>query len=169
MPGFASENTQLLMMLMGIGIFGWLMMRGRLSRRSAGGRLAGRGPSQSPSIAKLKYNSQAEIRPATYSGIGSVHAPADALQWQLDLHDLGRELKAELDCKLIAVRTMTESYDRASRRLLALIHAAERSQCAELGIIERIHAQRTQGWTTEQIANEIGLSETDVVELLSIR
>ena len=168
MPGFATENTQLLMMMLGIGIFGWLMMRGKLSRRSAGTRISSRVPTQSPSLAKLKYNSQAEICPSTYSGIGSVHAPADALQWQLDLHDLGRELKAELDCKLIAVRSMTEAYDRASRRLMALIHAAECSQGAELGIIGRVQMHHAQGWTAEQIANEIGLSETDVVELLSI-
>ena len=167
MPSLTTGNPQLLMMLAGIGLLCWLMVRSRMTRRATAPRSAPT-TATTASTAKLKYNSQAQIRPANFAGTGSVNAPADALQWQLDLHDLGRELKAELDCKLIAGRRMTQDYDRASRRLLALIRAAEHAQAPEQGILSRIQSRHAEGWSSGQIANEIGLSETDVLELIPI-
>jgi hypothetical protein len=166
MPGMTTDQLPLLMMIAGIGILGWLIIRRRMLRvaRQRGGPQAGV-PAAAP---KLKYNSQAHIRPSTYTGVGSMGAPADALQWQLDLHDLGRELKAELDNKLVAVRSVTQAYDRSSRRLLALIRVAERSISAETGILGRLRTLSEQGFTVEQIAIETGLSETDVIELTDI-
>lgn len=161
MPSLSNELLQALMMLGGMGLLCWTFIRSRMRKRA--GRVTA--PAAAATTIGLKYNSQATIKPSNFSGLRSMSAPAEALQWQLDLHDLGRELKAELDCKLLAVREMTAAYDRASRRLLALIHAAERDAPAQLGILKTIETLKSEGLSRELIANRVGLSETDVEEL----
>ena len=161
MPMLSIEHTQALMMLAGVALLCWMLIRKRMRRKLTH---SGSAPIATGSVG-LKYNSQAVVKPNNYSGLGSVSAPADALQWQLDLHDLGRELKAELDCKLIAVREMTQAYDRASRRLLALIHAAERSALSQPGVLQSIRELQGEGMSPALIAKQLNLSETDVAEL----
>lgn len=156
MPENSFEYLPSLMMFVGMGIVCWLLMRSRLRRRATGLYSPASGPPQ------LKYNSQAQVKPTHFSGRGSLGAPAEVLQWQLDLHDLARELKGELDTKLIAVRSVTQAYDRASQRLLALIQVAERAAVPESRLLANIAGLRAQGWSDPQIANEVGLSETDI-------
>ena len=142
----ASDNLQPLMMMAGLGIICWMLMRSRTARRR----------SSRPQVMiseNLKHNANASTGHHVFSGTGSLGAPPDVLKWQVELHDLGRELKAELDSKLMAVRSMTLSYDQASQRLNEMIRVAQLSQ---------------QGWTDAKIAQALGLSQADVRPLLEL-
>jgi predicted Zn-dependent protease len=82
------------------------------------------------------------------------------------LHDLGRELKAELDCKLLAVQAMTEAYDQASERLVNLMRAAHQFGAADKNPVQLVQQLAAQGVTHSQIAKSLGLAEADVARLL---
>ena len=104
-------------MIAGISIICWLLMRSNL-RRKKQAALPVR-------VATLKHNSNSSVPHTGFTGTHSLGAPTEVLKWQVELHDLGRDLKAELDSKLIAVRSITLSYDRAAQRLSELIRLAE--------------------------------------------
>ncbi len=156
----SSELAQPLMMFAGLGIICWLLLRGRATRslrmtKGNGGGL------------ELKHNANVKGRPLPFSGISSLGAPTEVLKWQVELHDLGRELKAELDSKLIAVRAMTLAYDEASTRLVNLLRAAEGVGNGVESIVQRARRLAAQGHTLPEIATSLGINESDVALLLS--
>lgn len=108
---------QSLMMISGLGILCWIFIRSRSK---------GRRKSAPAVITKhLKHNSNASCQPEQFSGTQSLGAPNDVLKWQVELHDLGRDIKAELDAKILAVRSVTKQYDEAATRLADLIRLAD--------------------------------------------
>jgi hypothetical protein len=147
------------MMLAGLGLICWLLMRGKMR---------GRRSTELPVATSLKHNSNASSSPHFFTGTQSLGAPAEVLKWQVELHELARELKAELDSKLIAVRTMTASYDQAAHRLSELIRLADQVQLptdSPLIVVRRLAAL---GWPPEQIAITLQISEQQVQQMLSI-
>lgn len=152
------DNLQLLLMMAGVGLFCWLMLRGKMRRRAAG---------PLPVLVEMGHNANAR-RPVTqFTGTQSLGAPAEVLRWQVELHDLARELKAELDSKLIAVRTMTTAYDQAARRLGDMIRLAEQVQLAPDSPAAEARRLSGLGWTEDRIASVLKLSESEVAQLLN--
>lgn len=49
--------------------------------------------------------------------IASAGAHPDFLNLQVEFYDLARQLKAELDSKMVAVNQLTKEYDAAAMRL----------------------------------------------------
>ena len=45
------------------------------------------------------------------------NAPNEILQWQVEMHELARDLKAELDTKMRALQILIRQADEATRRL----------------------------------------------------
>jgi hypothetical protein len=148
---------QQLMMLSGIGLVCWLMMRGRMQRRKS---------AELPVITNLSPNANAFSRAASFTGTQSLGAPTEVLRWQVELHDLGRELKAELDSKMIAVRSMTTAYDQAARRLAELIRLAEQVQLPGTSPLAEARRLADLGWEKSKIATILGLTENEVAQLL---
>jgi hypothetical protein len=146
------------MMIAGISIICWLLMRSNL-RRKKHAELAVRVPS-------LKHNSNSSVPHSGFTGTHSLGAPTEVLKWQVELHDLGRELKAELDSKLIAVRSMTLSYDRAAQRLSELIRLAEQVGVAPASPLAEARRLADLGWTHSRIASTLSLTEKEVQQLL---
>ena len=149
------------MMIAGIGVICWLLIRGRMSnrRRSQNGVIVN---------TKLAHNANAIGTKHGFTGTSSLGAPPDVLKWQVELHDLGRELKAELDSKLLAVRAMTHSYDRAAGELRDLIAATQNLSLPADSPLERARALSREGWSHEKIASALGIGEADVETLLRI-
>ena len=56
-----------------------------------------------------------------------IDAPAEVVQWQVEMHELARELKGELDSKLIALQTLIHSAREETERLEDAIERAERA------------------------------------------
>lgn len=146
------------MMMAGLGIICWLLMRGRVTRK--------RGHHVSSRMLDLKHNAHAAGHALPFTGTSSLGAPSDVLKWQVELHDLGRELKAELDCKLLAVQAMTQAYDQASERLVNLMRVAHQFGAADPNPIQLVQQLAAQGVTPSQIAESLGISESDVARLL---
>jgi hypothetical protein len=48
-------------------------------------------------------------------------APADVLRWQVELHETGRDLKAELDSKMSALQALIRMAQEESERLERLL------------------------------------------------
>lgn len=157
MPILQNDQLQHLMQIAGIGIICWLLIRSRLNRRKA---------AKAMPVLNLGYNSNAKSRPTQFSGTQSLGAPAEVLKWQVELHDLGRELKAELDSKLIAVRTITQNYDRASKQLSQLIQLAEQARFSEDSPLCQVRRLAEAGWSTTKIAEQTGLPAADVQLML---
>lgn len=154
------DNLQPLMMMAGLGIVCWLLMRSRTRRRRSAPQVMLGQP--------LKHNANASSTPPRYSGTASLGAPPEILQWQVELHDLGRELKAELDSKLIAVRTMTHSYEQARQHLQETIQLATRLELPSDSPLERVRQLDQQGWPASKIAGVLGMSEEDVATILAL-
>lgn len=152
------ELAQPLMMMAGLGIICWLLMRGRVTRK--------RGQYVSNHMLDLKHNARAAGHSRPFTGTSSLGAPSEVLKWQVELHDLGRELKAELDCKLLAVQAMTQAYDQASERLVNLMRAAHQFGAAESNPVQLVQQLAAQGVTQSQIAQSLGIAEADVARLL---
>ena len=149
---------QQLMMLSGIGLVCWLMMRGRMQRRRS---------VDLPVITHLGHNANAFSRSAPFTGTQSLGAPTEVLRWQVELHDLARELKAELDSKMIAVRSMTTAYDQAARRLAELIRLAEQVQLPGTSPLVEARRLANLDWENSKIAAALCLPEIDVAQHLT--
>jgi len=54
-----------------------------------------------------------------------VDAPVEVLRWQVEMHETARDLKAELDSKMVALQTLTRFADEAAERMEAAINRAE--------------------------------------------
>jgi hypothetical protein len=156
----SAENLQVLMRIAGLGIICWLVLRGRAKFR---------GMRQAKITSQLKHNANTSgLESTTFSGTQSIGAPAEVLRWQVELHDLGRDLKAELDSKLIAVREMTLRYDAAASRLKKLLEAAEQLHAHSPGVLEQIQTLSRQGQSNEQIAQSVGIPPEEVGRLMEM-
>jgi hypothetical protein len=148
------------MMLCGIGMLVWLFIRTKLSNRRHHSRL-------SPVIAQFKHNANAQLGPVVFDGTKSLGAPREVLQWQVELHDLARELKAELDSKLIAVRYMTEIYDQAANRLAEMVAIV---QVPSANVIDTPAAQMLRlaqaGFSDQQIAEQFAVEPEFIATLV---
>lgn len=166
---FSPELLQPLMMMAGLGIFCWLLLRGRatrsLKRRS---QRLGAEPPRPAATAPLRHNANAKMKSESFSGTASLGAPVEVLKWQVELHDLGRELKGELDSKLIAVRSMTQAYDQASERLRGLIRVAASVSSPASSPLQQAQRLAARGWSEAKIAQTLAMSEADVVTLLQL-
>lgn len=142
-----NNQLQTLMMIAGIGLMCWVMLRGRLkARRRSDNQLI---------LPSLKHNGNASLGTSQFTGTASVGAPADVLKWQVEFYDLARQLKAELDSKMVAVRQLTLDYDRAANRLENLIRAADLSGVSS-DQAERVAKHLSQaGWPQNRIAETL--------------
>ncbi len=155
----SQEHVQQLMMIAGLGLACWLLMRGKMRRRKQ---------LQLPTTFLFGHNGHTPTGEPPFAGTKSLGAPAEVLRWQVELHDLARELKAELDSKLVAVRTVTTSYDQATRRLAEMIRLAEQVKLPATSPLAEVDRLSKLGWSPAKIAQAVGLSETDVAQLLAL-
>jgi hypothetical protein len=155
----SSESLQSLMMISGLGILCWLMLRGKYASR--------RRAALSVHLPALKHNANARSHPSGFTGTGSLSAPADVLKWQVELHDLGRQLKAELDSKMIAVRTMSQACDQSARRLRELIRIAGELEVPRECLLSEARRLAAQGWPNQKIAHVLAVGENDVRDMLN--
>lgn len=150
--------AQQLLLLAGIGLMCWLMLRGRMRRRQS---------VLMPVMTELGHNSNSQTRRQQFTGTQSLGAPTEVLKWQVELHDLGRELKAELDSKLVAVRSMSMAYDQAAKRLAEMIRLAEQVQLSPTSPLAEARRLAGLGWHKAQIASVLSLSESEIEQLLA--
>ncbi|GAB5402108.1 MAG: hypothetical protein Aurels2KO_03390 [Aureliella sp.] len=118
-------------------------------------------------IQNLKFNAAATQKPIKFTGTQSLGAPSEVLKWQVELHDLGRQLKGELDSKMLAVTQLTRQCDQASQRLSDMIQLAEQVGSAGDSPLAKAQQLSRDGWPTEKIARVLALSVDDTETLLA--
>lgn len=94
-------ETSQLTLLAGILLLGWLLMRRQIRSRSK--------------LRAMEREDQAVLRQqALRDKPGAVplqDAPPETQRWLVEMHDLQRELKAELDTKIVVVQTLLRQAD----------------------------------------------------------
>ncbi len=157
-------NVSNYLMWAGFGIFGWLWLRGRLGRKKRAAELK---------INALKFNGSAKLKPNQFDGTQSLGAPPEVLKWQVELHELGRQLKGELDSKLLAVQHVNRRIDAATQRLGELLRLAEELDGGTLNAAQRVSSDYSKiqhlaaaGWPADRIAQAMGYSTAEITILL---
>jgi hypothetical protein len=56
--------------------------------------------------------------------VKSTAMPVEMMRWEVEMHDTARELKAELDTKMVALQTLIRSAREEQQRLAKLIATA---------------------------------------------
>ncbi len=94
-------ETSQLTLLAGIMLLGWLLVRRQLRSRST--------------LRSLKRDDQAVLRKQSLrdkpGAVPLQDAPPETQRWLVEMHDLQRELKAELDTKIVVVQTLLRQAD----------------------------------------------------------
>ena len=121
-------------------------------------------------------------------------APREILRWQVEMHETARDLKAELDGKIVALGILLRDAQHETQRLEAAVTRAEKlgitAEPNPLDVIEesagpggladgvpqpdfvpdeRIHDLAEQGYSANAIAQELGSSLGDIELALSLR
>lgn len=152
-----------MMMMAGLGIICWILLRGKMNRKKRS--------QPAVQIPSLKHNANATATRAghtgTFTGTNSLGAPTEVLKWQVELHDLGRELKGELDSKMLALQAMHRRCEQATQNLQHLLERVE-SQSAQIAPIDRAKALASSGWPNSKIATALSLDPSDVSTLLDV-
>ncbi len=152
--------VQWFMLVAGIGILCWVMMRTRMLRQR----------SSRPAVITrdLKHNSNARREYDRFSGTQSLGAPKEVLQWQVELYELGRQIQAELESKMVAVQSLVRQQEQAAARLTALLHQSHQAvSAAEKGcLFARVVQLAEQGWDPHKIAAFLAIAPQDVLTIL---
>lgn len=59
------------------------------------------------------------------------HAPQDLLRWQVEMHETARDVKAEIDTKILALQALIALASDHAERLETLLARADRQDCSE--------------------------------------
>lgn len=104
-----------MMMLAGIVLLGWVLIRRQIRSRR-------RVHSLDMAERELVRRRAAADKP---SAMPLATAPPETQRWQVEMLDLQRELKAELDMKIVVVQSLIR---QADERILALRQQADKAQ-----------------------------------------
>lgn len=151
------QQAQLLMVA-GFVMLGWVLARRQIGMRKRVNR-----------DARAANKAIQQIREHKEPAVPLCDAPAETQRWQVAMFDLQRELKAELDTRILVVQTLLRQVDQRIERLSALQgSAAEVPQSvSEAGTVAGEHHQRVQrllqsGHTAQEIADQTGMPLGDV-------
>lgn len=154
-PLIAMMETAQLLMLAGFIMLGWVMARRQIRRRKKS-RIDNREANKA--IKRLQSS--------TPTALPLADAPAETQRWQVALFDLQRELKAELDTRIVIVQTLLKQVDQRIDQLSSLPSSSGSTSLAPRSILgehrQRIAEMVSGGHTAEEIAEATGLSLGDV-------
>jgi hypothetical protein len=89
-------------------------------------------------------------------------APVETQRWQAAMFDLQRELKAELDTRIIVVQTLLNQVDQKINQLNSLQSELEPATATDPSIRTRIQELVQRGLNAREIAVKIGIPLDDV-------
>ncbi|MEX0824877.1 MAG: hypothetical protein WD119_01860 [Pirellulaceae bacterium] len=150
---FTAQRPQL-MMLAGIILLGWVLMRRQMKARKRSWR---EDRQQHKAMGKL---ARQETHAVPLAG-----APVETLRWQAELFDLQRELKAELETKIAVVQTLLRQVDQRIERLEA--HSGGHPLTPEQS--RQVKEMSSAGFSVTDIADRLGLPQGDVEWVLSMQ
>ena len=120
-----AEISQYILFAAGLCVLIWLILR------RSHGRPGRSRPDNEPLVRTP--------RPEKATNVGLIDAPADVARWEVAMHETARDMKAELDTKMVALQTLTRMAQAESERLEAAIaRARQLGLDAPRDVLERI-------------------------------
>jgi len=153
MLDFTTQRPQL-MMLAGIVMLGWVLVRRQIRTRRKLSR------EQHHHDRAVRDRARQETHSVPLSG-----APVETLRWQGEMFDLHRELKADLETKIAVVQSLLRQVDQRIARLES--HGQARAPLPA-GPAEEVRRLSAAGETAEAIAERLALPVGDVEWQLAI-
>jgi hypothetical protein len=92
----------------------FLMLRGNWLRQK-------RSQDSTPDPQTIQHSFATKTREAS-----AHHAPEDLLRWQVEMHELARDVKGEIDAKLMALQSLMIIADEHAQRLESLLTRTEK-------------------------------------------
>ncbi len=89
-------------------------------------------------------------------------APVETQRWQAAMFDLQRELKAELDTRIIVVQTLLNQVDEKINQLNSMQSKLEPAPTADHSISSKIQELMQRGMNATEIAMKLGMPLDDV-------
>lgn len=137
-----------MMMFAGFVMLGWVLTRRTLGRRKRVHR-----------DEKAANRALKRMREQKEPAVPLCDAPVETQRWQTAMFDLQRELKAELDTRIVIVQTLLQQLDQRIARL-------DGAQSTPAAIASDHHEAVTQllrtGYSATEIANKTGLPIGDI-------
>lgn len=154
-PLFAETQAAQLMMLVGFILLGWVLVRRQIQRQR-----------RSADDNRAAHQAMAQLRSDSPPAMPLSGAPVETQRWQVALFDLQRELKAELDTRIVIVQTLLKQADQRIDQLSALQSSPPETTSTSEPIVGAQHQQVAelfgQGHTAEEIAAATGLPLGDI-------
>lgn len=146
------QQAQLLMVA-GFVMLGWVLARRTIKMRKRVNR-----------DSKAANKAIQQIRERKEPAIPLCDAPAETQRWQVAMFDLQRELKAELDTRIVVVETLLRQVDQRIERLSALESSCSvRTPTAmTIGQQQMVGELLRSGHTAKEISARTGLPLGDV-------
>jgi hypothetical protein len=114
MPPMLSQHASSLLMLAGVAVAVYLLMRG-----------SGRGLLKSPA-AEAEPGAVKKLFAPRDRNKALADAPDELLRWQVEMHETARDLKAEIDTKFAALQALAIIARQEAERLEAAVARAEK-------------------------------------------
>ncbi|MDC0326270.1 hypothetical protein OAL64_01330 [bacterium] len=89
-------------------------------------------------------------------------APVETQRWQTAMFDLQRELKAELDTRIIVVQTLLNQVDEKINKLDSMQTGLHENAVPDSSIRSRIQELMQRGLNAREIAMKMGMPVNDV-------
>ena len=154
-----------LFMVVGFLLLGWVLARRQMKLRK---RVNGDARVANRELEKLRKRKDPVLPLAD--------APPETLRWQGAMFDLQRELKAELDTRIVIVQTLMRQLDQRMEKLASMqaggsgavgSGAQETMLPPSADFSQRIRMLSNLGHTSTEIASQTGVSVGDVELTLS--
>lgn len=149
---FGDMQQAQLLMVAGFVMLGWVLARRTIKMRKRVNREA-----------KVANKALQQIRDHKEPAVPLCDAPAETQRWQAALFDLQRELKAELDTRIVVVQTLLRQVDERIEHLSSLDASVSRPTAAVAGAQRQAVVDLLRdGFSAREISDQTGLPLGDV-------
>jgi len=152
LAGSTMQAAQFLM-VGGFGMLAWVLARRKIR--------AGKRVNEDTRRANRAIKS---MRQHTEPSVPLSGAPVETQRWQAAMFDLQRELKAELDTRIIVVQTLLNQVDEKSNKLDSMQAGLHENAGPDSSIRSRIQELMQRGLNAREIAMKMGMP-VNAVEL----
>lgn len=150
---FTTQRPQL-MMLAGIVMLGWVLMRRQMKLRK-----------KSHADERRQERAMRAMGQTQTQGVPLAGAPVETMRWQGELFDLQRELKAELETKIAVVQSLLRQADERIERL----ETSVANHPLSLEQSRQVAEMSTAGFTASDIAERLSLPKGEVEWALAMQ
>ncbi|QDV15280.1 hypothetical protein CA51_51930 [Rosistilla oblonga] len=142
-----------MMLLVGMVLLAWILVRRNIKMRG-----------RSRAVDRELKAQQAEVQKPV-RGAPLADAPKEVLRWQASIFDLQRELKAELDSRILVVESLLRRVDQRVEELRALQRddpAATTHVSDSPGVYGKVQRLAAIGFSAEEISQRMGLPQAEI-------